>query len=168
MIKFRQREYSSNLGLKLVRGLKRGINKTDTAITNSSLKTKDKIEELFGLSKLKPKTAKVRVPEKSKFQINKETLGVRDTGRKIINTPINEGIDNGIRFAAGNPMTAAGSLVPIPGGTAVGMVGDKFLKSGSLDYSVGTYALQDGYSKSKFSRYLRRKKLPSISELIKK
>lgn len=168
MIKFRQREYSSNLGLKIIRGIKRGVNKTDTAIANSSLRAKDKIEELFGLNKLKPKTAKVRIPEKSKFQINKETLGVRDAWRKTINTPINESIDSGIRFATGNPMTTAGSLVPIPGGTAVGMVGDKFLRSGSLDYSVGTYALQDEYAKSKFSRYLRKKKLPSISELLKK
>ena len=151
--------------MKLVRGVKKALNRADTAIINGSLKAQDKL----GISKKGPIASRVRVSPKTNHQINRETVrtvrSAQKTGRKILETPLNEGIDSGIRYAAGNPITAVTSLAPIPGSTAIGIVGEKTLKSKIPGYSKVTSKLQGGYSGSGFSKGLKKFRLPSIKEI---
>lgn len=149
--------------MKVVRGVKKVANKVDTALVNGSLKIQDKLKGT-------PSVTKVKVAPKTNHQINKETIKTvreaQETGRKILETPINEGLDQGFRFASGNPMTAIVAGVPVPGSTAVAAVGEQALKSKVPIYNKATEKLQEGYSKSKFSRKLRKARLPSLKDLI--
>ena len=164
MIKFRQKEYSSR-GMKLVRGIKKALNRADTAFIDGSLKAQEKL----GISKGGPIASRVMVAPKTNYQINRETIktvrGAQKTGRKIIETPLNEGLDSGIKYLAGNPISGVTALAPIPGSTAAGIIGEKALKSKIPAYSKATSKFQEGYSGSGFSKGLKKFRLPSIKEI---
>lgn len=163
MIKFRQKEYSTRK-MKLLKGVKKAVNQADTAISNSSLKLQGKL----GLTGKGP-ASRVIISPKTDAQLSRETIktvrGIERTGKKIIETPLNEGLDKGLGYVSGNPITFITSAAPIPGSTALGLAGEKALKTKLPGYGRVTRRLQEGYTKSPVSKGLRKMRMPSIGEI---
>lgn len=151
MIKFRQKEYS-NILKKVIRGGKKVTNKTGVTLTK----------------KLSP-TSKLKVHPKSNYQLNRETIetvqGMKEAGPRAVLTPINNLADNGIKYAAENPIAGVASPIPIPGSTAIGLGAEKLSKLFVPGYDRVTKKAQEKYTRSKLSQTLKRTRLPSINEL---
>jgi hypothetical protein len=103
-----QKEYSAAL-TKLIAGAKTVANKAMTKIDNAGLATNKALQNtirgggrpLNKLEKLAPKSA---------TQIGRETIGMKNTASKVVNTPIGGVVDKGIQATIRRP-DVAGTLV---------------------------------------------------------
>lgn len=144
-------------------------------------RTSNKILNRVGSSLTKRFPEKLRIARKSEAQITRDTVrsvrGSKEANRRRFITPINENVDNGIRFAVGNPISAAsqvggkvamgsGNIVvaSIPYG-GIGTGGEQLLKHLSPKYKRTTEKLQGSYSKTRLSKGLRKVRLPSLFEI---
>jgi len=176
MIILRQKEYASNL-LKAVRSVKRIGNNAITAVNNAGLKTGNTIKKVI-TGKSVPVQVEAGFKPKTNFQINRETVkaknAVKDAANAIKERP-GVVLDNGISFAAKNPIAAAGQIgsvtlpmanpifLGIPIGTpsvAADLAAKKFIKP----YGKYTEKIARAYDRSNFSRNLRR--MPNATEVI--
>ena len=169
MIKFRQKEYSG-LGTKILHSVKKAANRIDTSIANRSLKVQDKLgtDKLFLADKnpLKRKSGrKIKISPKTNRQIHRETVESREAAKKIYKAPMNENIDDGLKFASGNPIAAISGSYPAPGSALAGKSVDSATKFFIPPYEKATRKLQSKYAGSKFSKSLRNRRLPSLEEI---
>jgi len=176
MIILRQKEYASRL-LKAVRSIKRAGNNVMTAVDNAGLKAGNTIKKAI-TGKNIPVSAEANFKPKSNFQINRETVRVKNAVKDATNA-IKERpgavLDDGISFAAKSPIAAAGQVgsvtlplanpifLGIPIGTpsvAIDVAAKKLIKP----YGRYTERIARAYDRSNFSRNLRR--MPNATEVV--
>jgi hypothetical protein len=176
MIILRQKEYASRL-LKAVRSVKRAGNSAMTVIDNAGLKTGNTIKK-FVTGKSIPAQVEANFKPKTNFQINRETVKaknvVKDAANAVKERP-GAVLDDGISFAAKNPIAAAGQVgsvalpladpvfLGVPIGTpsaVIDVTAKKFIKP----YDKYTERISRAYDRSNFSRNLRR--MPNATEVI--
>ena len=176
MIILRQKEYASRL-LKTVRSVKRAGNNAMTVVNNAGLKTGNTIKKVI-TGKNIPVPAEANFKPKSNFQINRETVRVKNAVKDATNT-IKERpgavLDDGISFAAKSPIAAAGQVgcvtLPLANPIFLGIplvtpsaVIDVAAKEFIKPYSKFTERVARAYDRSNFSRNLRR--MPNVTEAI--
>lgn len=178
MIILRDKQYSSKL-MKAVKTAKRVGNTVMTAIDNAGLKTSNAIKEAV-TGKATPQHMKVGFKPKTNAQINRETIqrvrgaqrATKKAAQEIYYTP-GAIADRGIKFAAENPIAAAGqagsvvlptvnpAFLGIPVGSpsvAVNAAAKKW-----RPYDRATKKIANAYERSQVSQGLRA--MPSLPEI---
>ena len=176
MIILRQKEYASKLS-KVVRSVKRVGNNTMTVIDNAGLKTGNAVKK-FITGKNIPAQVEANFKPKTNFQINRETINAKNVVKDAVNAVKERPgavLDNGISFAAKNPIAAAGQVGsvalpmadPVFSGIPIGTpstVLDVTAKKVFKPYDRCTERISRAYDRSNFSRSLRR--MPNATEVV--
>lgn len=178
MIILRDKTYSSKL-IKAVRTAKRVGNTVMTAVDNAGLKTSNAIREVV-TGKPTPLYMKAEVRPKTNTQINRETIqkvrgaqkAAKKAAQEIYYTP-GAVADKGIKFAAENPIAAAGqagsvilptvnpALLGVPIGSPSAAVNAAAKKW--KPYNRATKKMANAYGRSQVSQGLRA--MPSLPEI---
>lgn len=144
-----EKTYSTKT-LKFVRAMKGAGNKVMTKINNAGLSAGEAIG-------IKPKGPKFRFTPKSSHQLNRETVAVKKKAQAAVasanrtaqSIAMNPGgaLSKGVETTIRKPLTVAGTVSPIPGGTFIGMGAEKGIDRVIPAFKRGRESLAGSYAR---------------------